>query len=141
MGYPVLISISRAIEENKKSYYQQLENAQKSNEISQWVSYFIDTLLEAQKYTEDEILFTLKKTKFFDKFKSRLNERQVKVLSRMFKEGSKGFEGGMSAKKYMAIVSTSKATATRDLKQLVDLEVFIPVGAGRSLRYEIYSMG
>ena len=36
------------------------------------------------------------------------------LLGRMVEEGPKGFEGGMSAKKYMSITGASKATATRD---------------------------
>ena len=55
----------------------------------------------------------------------------------MLKEGSGGFQGGMSAKKYMAIAKTSKPTATRDLQDLVAKNVFIPVGAGRSTHYQI----
>ncbi len=43
----------------------------------------------------------------------------------MLEEGSKGFEGGMSAKKYIAIAHTSKATATRDLQDMVEKGAFI----------------
>ncbi|MBX3252889.1 MAG: hypothetical protein KF862_02010 [Chitinophagaceae bacterium] len=32
-------------------------------------------------------------------------------------EGTKGFEGGMNARKYTGITKTSKATATGDWKQ------------------------
>ena len=55
----------------------------------------------------------------------------------MLDEGPKGFEGGMSAKKYIAITHTSKATATRDLQDLVEKGAFIPTGGGRSTRYEV----
>jgi Fic family protein len=55
----------------------------------------------------------------------------------MLQEGHQGFVGGMSAKKYMIIAKTSKATATRDLQDLVQLGVFQSIGAGRSARYEI----
>jgi Fic family protein len=51
--------------------------------------------------------------------------------------GIKGFEGGMSAKKYMAIANTSKATATRDLQHLLAIGAFKQHGSGRSVRYEI----
>ncbi len=43
----------------------------------------------------------------------------------------------MTAKKYMAITKTSKATATRDLQHLQEIGVFIQEGAGRSVRYGI----
>ena len=53
----------------------------------------------------------------------------------MFKEGIKGFEGEMTAKKYMRITQTSKATATRDLKMLKKIGAFIIQGSGRSTHY------
>ena len=54
---------------------------------------------------------------------------------RMLKEGPAGFAGGMTARKYMAITKTTKPTATRDLQDLVDKEVFVPVGEGRGRHY------
>ena len=37
----------------------------------------------------------------------------------------------------MKVASMSKATATRDLQQLVELRVLMQVGEGRSVRYEL----
>ena len=55
----------------------------------------------------------------------------------MMQAGTKGYEGGMSAKKYMIITSVSKATATRDLQDLVEMQALIQIGEGRSVRYEV----
>ena len=55
----------------------------------------------------------------------------------MLEEGHHGFEGGMNARKYVSIANTSKATATRDLQDLVEKGIFTPIGGGRSTRYEI----
>jgi len=55
----------------------------------------------------------------------------------MLEEGPKGFEGGMNARKYIGITKTSKATATRDLQDLVGKGICIPTGSGRSTRYEL----
>ncbi|MGB5363456.1 MAG: Fic family protein [Aureibaculum sp.] len=134
---PILLSLSKAIEANKKEYYKALEIAQRSNEITPWILYFSKMTIEAQNQTEKQIEFILKKTKFFDSFESQLNERQLKVIRRMLKEGIKGFQGGMNAKKYIAISHTSKATATRDLQDLVEKQVFIPSGGGRSTSYTL----
>jgi Fic family protein len=137
IGRPVLLSLSRAIEAKRQEYYEALKTAQRSNEITPWIRYFLKTTLEAQKQAESQIEFTLKKTKFFDHYRESLNERQEKVLSRMAEEGPDGFLGGMSAKKYMSITKTSKATATRDLQKLVDIGALRMLGEGRSTRYEI----
>ena len=38
----------------------------------------------------------------------------------------------------MAITGTSKATATRDLQDLVDKKAFKQLGSGRSVRYKLH---
>ncbi len=134
---PTLLSISRTIEANKKAYYEALETAQKSSDVTPWVRYFVEMVLEAQTATEKGIDFILRKTRLLDAHKSRLNERQMKVVKRMLEEEPEGFEGGMNARKYGAITKISKATATRDLQELVETGVLIPVGGGRSTRYEL----
>lgn len=136
-GMPMLISLSETIEAAKSDYYSALKIAQSNNEITAWITYFLDTLLTAQKRTIEVIDFTLQKTKFFDRFKSLLNDRQSKVIRRMLRDGATDFKDGMSAKKYMSIAKTSKATATRDLQELVQIGAFLPFGAGRSSRYRV----
>jgi Fic family protein len=137
IGRPVLMSLSKTIEANKKDYYEALKEGQRSNEVTPWVAYFATMVLTAQTQAVDEIDFTLRKAKFFDKFQNRLNERQLKIIKRMLEEGPKGFAGGMSAKKHIAITQTSKPTATRDLQDLVEKGIFTISGGGRNTRYEI----
>lgn len=137
IGRPALFSLSKSIESNKNKYYDALKAAQRTNEISNWINYFVKTVLDAQIDAEQEIEFTLKKTKFFDNHKDALNDRQQKVVQRMLDEGHLGFEGGMNARKYVSLAKTSKATATRDLQDLVAKGIFKPTGGGRSTRYAI----
>ena len=49
MGRPVLLSLSQTIEADKKLYYQALEEAQRSNEITGWIKYFVTTILTCAK--------------------------------------------------------------------------------------------
>lgn len=137
IGHPVLMSLSATIEANKKDYYSALEKAQYGNEITPWLNYFTDTINKAQQAAEDQIDFILGKANFFDTYKEQLNARQLSAIIRMLEEGPNGFEGGMSARKYIAITKTSKATATRDLQHLVEIGAFKSIGAGRSARYDI----
>ncbi len=137
MGRPALISLSRTIEAKKSDYYEALKEAQSSNDLTNWIHYFVQVVIDAQGEAEELIAFTVEKSKFFDRYKHRLNNRQIRVIHRMLDEGPRGFEGGMSAKKYMAIAKTTKATATRDLQDLVGKGVFIALGGGRSTRYEV----
>jgi Fic family protein len=55
----------------------------------------------------------------------------------MFAEGPSGFKGGLSAENYIAIAKTSRATATRDLNELVRLGALIKTGKLRHARYQL----
>lgn len=139
IGRPVILSLSRTIEANKNTYYTSLEKSQRSNEITPWIIYFIKITLDAQIEAEKQIQFTLEKEKFFGKYRDQLNERQLTVIKRILEEEPDGFEGGMNARKYMTITKTSKATATRDLQQLLEIGAFIPASerGGRSTSYQL----
>ena len=130
-----MISLSQTIERDKKYYYQSLETAQKNIEITDWIKYFVATIFEAQQEARKRIDFTLKKIQFFNRFNDKLNQRQLKVITKMIDTGLKGFEGGMTAKKYISITKTSKATATRDLQMLSNVGFFQRFGGGRSTNY------
>ena len=136
-GRPVILSLSEAIEAKKSTYYGALMSAQRTNDITQWIRYVLDTLLDAQIRAESLILFTLRKVAFYDRYRTELNERQLKVVARMLDEGPRGFEGGMNARKYMGLTKASKATATRDMNQLLERGVFerLGVAGGRSTAY------
>jgi len=137
IGRPVMLSLSKIIESNKKKYYAELEKAQLSMEINSWVKYFIETVFDAQVDSENLIDFTLKKVKFFDRFRDLLNERQLKVIKRVLDEGPEGFMGGINARKYVSISKVSKATSTRDLQYLLDIKALIVSGGGRSTSYAV----
>jgi Fic family protein len=137
IGRPLLLSLSKVIEPDRKEYYSELKKAQRSLEITSWINYFVRTVLNAQKEAEDEIEFTLKKVKFFDRFINLLNARQSTVLKRMLGEGAKCFQGGMNARKYAGICKVSKATATRDLQYLAAIEALVVTGGGRSTSYRV----
>jgi len=134
-GRPLLLSLSQIIESGKSDYYKGLEQAQRSNEISAWIRYFVDVVVRATLWARNTVEFTLKKSRFFDFFKVHLNERQTKAIRRMMDAEPERFTGGMTAKKYMSITKASKATATRDLQHLVELNILMPSGAGRSVHY------
>jgi Fic family protein len=56
----------------------------------------------------------------------------------MLADGPDSFHGGMNVRKYVGITGTSRATASRDLQELVSMQVFIPAGAGRSANYALF---
>ena len=68
---------------------------------------------------------------------SLTNLLQPVVILRLNLSRKSGFEGGMTAKKYVSINKTSKSTATRDLQELADKNIFVRKGGGRSVSYDL----
>ena len=79
----------------------------------------------------------LDKTRFFDRHRDAMNERQAQVAARVFRKGRAGFEGGLSSKRFTSIAKCSLATATRDLAGLQHLGALTSSGKGRATRDEI----
>ncbi len=77
----------------------------------------------------------MQKAVFFDTYKDDLNQRQLKAINKMFDAGYKGFEGGMTTKKYISITRASKATSTRDLQHLSEIGALHSFGKGRNVHY------
>jgi Fic family protein len=100
-------------------------------------TYFANTVLEAQDHTIKRVDFYVAKAKFYEKFRGQFNERQAKVIARLFREGIDGFKGGLSAENYISITRTSRATATRDLQDLVEKRALTKTGALRHTRYAL----
>lgn len=139
LGYPTTACLATAIEADKKSYYRQLEQASRGGlDINAWLDYFSDTVNQAQEIAREEVDFVLAKTRFYEAYGDKLNDRQAKMISRVFAEGRKGFEGGITTRKYETITRCPNRTASRDLSDLVAKGIIIPLpGGGRTTRYEL----
>ena len=137
LGQPALLALAATILARRRAYYDALELASNSNEITSWLVWFADTVLEAQRRTESLIEFLLDKTRLLDRLRGQLNLRQEKALLRMLREGPKGFQGGLSASNYMRITGASPATATRDLADMVARGALVRNGERRHARYRL----
>ena len=135
LGQPSLLALSVEVEKNRNAYYDALAAVNKHNEISPWLSYWGQLVLDAQKSTILQIDFLIKKAKFYYRCVGLLNERQSKVIARIFREGPDGFKGGLSSENYVAITKASTATATRDLTRLVEAGLLWKRGKLKTTRY------
>ena len=139
LGYPTTACLATAIEVDKKSYYLLLEKASRGSlDVNDWLDYFADTIIEAQEIAREEVNFVLGKARFYEAYGDQLNDRQARLVSRVFAEGRKGFEGGITTKKYEVITKCPNRTASRDLSDLVAKGIIMPLpGGGRTTRYEL----
>lgn len=137
VGRPVLIAISKMLEKRKKEYYSALERCNRTLEVQHWVEFFADVVLQAHEESMSLLYFLIEKSKMFRSLSAQINPRQTKVLLRMFAEGPNGFNGGLSAENYIAITKTTRATATRDLTDLVEKGALVKSGELRHTRYRL----
>lgn len=136
-----MYSISSAIHDDKKGYYDVLEKVSSCDmDITLWLEWFLNTLLKSLKNAKENIGMVLEKTIFWDTHKQTiLNQRQVKVLNKLLDIGVDNFKGGINTRKYAAIAKVSKPTASRELKDLVDKKCIVQNEgtAGRNVSYSV----
>lgn len=136
-----LYSMSAAINDNKKGYYEILEKTTcGSLDVTAWIEWFLETLLKAQKSAQQTIDIVLAKARFWQShLQTELNARQKKVLNRLLDAGENSFEGGINARKYASLTGCSRVAASRDLSDLVEKGCLVHRGAGgRSTSYDIH---
>jgi Fic family protein len=135
-----LFSLSAQIQRRRNTYYKILERTQRGGlDITPWLVWFLSQVEEAATQAHALVARTLAKARFWLRFQGvELNERQRKVLNRLLDAGPQGFAGGISNRKYMSLTRTSRATASRELSDLVAKGCLVPTGkGGRSSAYEI----
>ena len=140
-----LYSISTAINSDRKGYYEILDKTtnlfkNRKFDITPWLEWHLVILKNAMQSGLKSIDYLVQKTKFWDKYRNyALNERQIKVINKILDKGYDNFEGGISTKKYVSITKVSKATAVRDIFQLVKFGCIrqIEGSSGRNTRYEV----
>jgi Fic family protein len=129
-------SLSAQIQRERKSYYDILEHTQKGTlDVTEWLAWFLSTLLRAVNSAQHTLDAVLVKTRFWQRWAGTpLNARQVKLLNRLLD----GFEGNLTSSKWAAIAKCSPDTALRDISELLALGVLRKTaGGGRSTAYEL----
>jgi len=140
-----LYSISTAISSDRVGYYKILDNTtnlflNKEFDLTPWLEWHLNILNDAMQQALKNIEYLIQKTKFWDIHrKQALNPRQIKVLNKILDIGNENFEGGLNTKKYMALTKVSKATAIRDISELLEYGCIEQVEgtAGRNVRYKV----
>ena len=140
LGAPTrLYSLSRQMLADRRGYYDALAAAQVgSTDVTGFVQWFAEAFGRACTRSMEVIEATLEKSRFWSTHASSdLNERQRQLLQRLLDAGDGGFLGGLNVDKYLKTSKTSKATATRDLSDLVRRGLLHTTGQGKAVRYHL----
>lgn len=131
-------SMSAQIQQERKIYYDILENTQKGSlDITEWMEWFIACFDRALEKTEQILKNVMRKARFWEAFATvSINDRQRLMINKLLD----GFEGKMTSSKWAKISKCSHDTALRDIQHLVDLSILSKDSAGgRSTSYSLCS--
>jgi Fic family protein len=137
-----LFSLSHQMLLDRSGYYAQLHaaSAQGRMDITEWVLWFVQCVEKACLATLDQMQAASAKTRYWaalDEAHPTLAPSQKKVLNKLYDAGPGGYSGGMSTEKYVAVAGVSRATAYRELTDLVEMGLLLRTGQGRGTRYEL----
>lgn len=133
-------SVSAQIKSERDDYYDVLKRTQKGGgDITEWIVWFLECLDRAIRRSDAEVQKAMNKARLWHHIAHlRLNERQRKVVNRLFEAGPGGFEGGLTNRKYRGITKTTRETAKRDMADLVAKGILVRnPGGGRSVNYDL----
>ena len=133
-------SLSSQIMAERNDYYDILNAAQiGSLDITIWLEWFLGCMNRAILSSNSLLEKIMDKAKFWNAFaQTRLNDRQTKIINRLLDLGPDGFLGGLKNKKYMGMTHASRATAQRELSDLVQKGILVKLsGGGRSSSYDL----
>ena len=134
-----LFSLSAQIMRQRDDYYAVLERTQRGTlDVTPWLVWFLEQVALACDLANGTIADVLAKARFWLRHQGTLiNDRQRKVINVLLDAGPGGFAGGMNTRKYVSLTRASRATAYRELADLVEKRCLTASGAGRSVSYEI----
>jgi len=138
-----MYSMSAQIRADREEYYEILEKTQKgSGDITNWIVWFLSCLDRAIRRSEGEVHKAMEKARMWQEMSGHnLNERQKKVINKLFESGA-DFEGGLTTRKYIGMTRTSRETAKRDIADLVAKGILTPGPAkGRGANYYLSQQG
>jgi Fic family protein len=133
------LGISAQILREREGYYMALERCQRGDlDVTGWLSWFLEQLTAAAASHSAVIDAVRRKAAFWWSHRhSGFSSRQQKLLNRLLDAEPEGFSGGMTLRKAISLTKVSRATAWRDLAELVDHQAIEPIGEGRSRAYRI----
>lgn len=138
-------SLSQQIMNDRLGYYAQLQATTSSDtlDVTSWVEWFVGCIERAAHAALAQMQAAIEKTRYFAMLRDlqpSLTASQLKILGKLFEAQPEGFLGDMSTSKYVNITGQSRATAYRELTEMVHLGLLEQYGQGRGVRYRLVVM-
>lgn len=127
-------SMSAQIRVERKQYYHILEKTQRGSlDITEWIQWFLNCLMNAINASEKTFEKILFKHRFWNENATQsLNERQVKLLNKLLED----FKGNLTTTKWAKIAKCSHDTALRDIQDLIQKGILQKAAStGRNTNY------
>jgi Fic family protein len=131
-------SMSSQIREERRNYYQILENTQRDGmDVTDWLAWFLDCLGRAIEKANMLTGSVLEKEAFWRRVKQEsmvVSDRQKKIVNLLLD----GFEGKLTTEKWAKLTKSSHDTALRDIQDLIEKGILKQEkGGGRSTAYAL----
>ncbi len=138
-----LFSLSHQLLAQRNAYYDQLQahtgkQAKGSLNATAWVQWFAQRVQDACAHSSAQMHAALAPSRYWVATQAAhpaITPSQRKVLAKLLDAAPSGFEGGLSTDKYTAITGLSRATAYRELTQLLEVGLLVKTGVGKATRY------
>ncbi len=129
-------SMSAQIRQERKAYYDMLEQTQKGTlDVTPWMQWFLGCLGKAIDGAQTTLASVMAMAQFWESVAGvSLNERQRLALQKLLD----GFEGNLTTSKYEKLAKCSQDTALRDILALVERGILVRnLEGGRSTSYAL----
>jgi len=133
-------SVSSQTMNMRDEYYEVLESVQRCRaDVTEWFLWFLKCVSLSIRHSQDIMSNVFARVDFWNQhLHTELNERQKKVLTRILEAGPGNFTGGLTTRKYVSIAKTSRATAFREISDMLDKKLLRQLsGKGRNVHYDL----
>ena len=133
-------SVSSEIMKMRNEYYRILENVQRGyTDMTEWYLWFLKCITTSIVHSQNIIANVFARIDFWNEHaQTQLSERQKKIINHILEAGKGNFTGGLTTRKYVSIAKVSRATAFREISDMLDKKILRRLsGKGRSVHYDL----
>ena len=134
-GAAIPFSVSEALYARRPDYYAALQATQRSLDITVWLEFFGEILLEAVAVADRRLRAINGRNGLLERHAASLSAEMVQVLEDLYQQAAEGASPRLTAREYSRRFRVSRATATRALQRLVEIGCLIQGGRGRGTHY------